>query len=134
MLGPEAFPEILDSLAAPAHSEPTTQAACAERVNTHESVPCFPVVAAPWPSLADVEAEHLRRTMQQVHFNLQAAAQLLGLEPAALQEKLRASRHPLPLASAPPGSPAVGQAPPPPPGQRREGLFVAKYKHESASE
>lgn len=88
VLGPDAFPEILDALAAPARPAPTTQAAPAERVNTHESVPCFPVVAAPWPTLADVEAEHLRTTMQQVHYNLQAAAQLLGLDPAALQEKL----------------------------------------------
>ncbi len=88
ILGPEAFPEILEALAATARVSPAAEAARAEAVNVHESVPSFQLVAAPWPSLAQVEADHIRSTLQQVLYNLQAASQLLGLEPSQLQEKM----------------------------------------------
>jgi two-component system response regulator HydG len=88
VLNTEAFAGLLDAVEPIPEAGTEASRVDSEAVNALESVPEFPQIANPWPSLAEVEARHIRATLQQVHHHLEAAAQLLGIEPARLQQKL----------------------------------------------
>jgi len=42
-----------------------------------------------WPTLADVECDHIRKTLQQTYFNQSAAARLLGIDRKLLARKIK---------------------------------------------
>ena len=88
VLGAEALAGLLDAVEPITEEGMNAERVEAEVVNALESIPEVPRVANPWPSLAEVEARHIRKTLQEVHHHLEAAAQLLGIEPAELQQKL----------------------------------------------
>jgi DNA-binding NtrC family response regulator len=67
-----------------------------ESVNNYEAIPRLPVVAESWPSLLQLEAEHLRATLRRAGQNLAVAARLLDLELPELQAKLAKHRLQLP--------------------------------------
>lgn len=90
VIGPECFPTVVDG--------------CSERLNQPQSVtpPCVsseravqvhePGGAADyvnWATLADMEAQHILRTLQQTFFNQSAAARLLGIDRKLLARKIR---------------------------------------------
>lgn len=93
VIGPESFPAIVD--------------ACSEQL-LQKTSPTIGVVALPdsaskmaapanefcgrhpeWLSLADIEAQHILRTLQQTFFNQSAAARLLGIDRKLLARKIR---------------------------------------------
>ena len=93
VIGPECFPTAVD--------------ACSERL-ARQASPAMNVVAPDtasnarqpresetfsdspdWMSLADIEAQHILRTLQQTFFNQSAAARLLGIDRKLLARKIR---------------------------------------------
>ncbi|NIL99234.1 MAG: hypothetical protein GTO53_14355, partial [Planctomycetales bacterium] len=42
-----------------------------------------------WPTLAEVEREHLARTLKETFFNQSAAARLLGIDRKQLARKIK---------------------------------------------
>lgn len=51
-----------------------------------------------WPTLADIECDHLRKTLQQTYFNQSAAARLLGIDRKLLARKIKKYRLIIPQA------------------------------------
>jgi DNA-binding NtrC family response regulator len=92
-LGPDAFPEVIEAMDCHSSEVPTTDP---EAVNSHESIPDIPVVDGRWPTLADLEAEHIRETLIEARYNQAAAARMLAVPLATLLEKIRQHRIPLP--------------------------------------
>ncbi len=88
VLGIEDFDELIDE---PPRDVREADPNRAEPVNSCESIPAFPLIAHTWPTLAQVEANHIRATLEQVRFQLPAAAQLLGVTPDRLRQML--ARH-----------------------------------------
>ncbi len=111
VLGPECFPNVMAAVNARPRSS-AVQAAPADfadqAVPDDASTVRFPglpaqmsgnapaeqshVLADPaegWLSLADVEREHICRTLQQTYFNQSAAARLLGIDRKLLARKIR---------------------------------------------
>lgn len=100
VIGPECFPTVVD--------------ACSERLNSVRpatdlpTLPDAPVTDAPheepasvgdclkWATLADVEAQHILRTLQQTFFNQSAAARMLGIDRKLLARKIRKYRLRMP--------------------------------------
>lgn len=58
-------------------------------VNQFESVDEFDAVDGEWASLADLEASHIRKTLQETFFNQSAAARLLGIDRKLLARKIK---------------------------------------------
>ena len=94
-LGPDAFPEVIEALDC---HQGETPAAEPEAVNSHESIPGIPAVAGRWPTLADLEAEHIRATLIETRYNQVAAARMLAIPLSTLMEKIRQHRIRLPRA------------------------------------
>ena len=67
----------------------------AEPVNVYESIPALPIVTGQWPTLQQLELEHLRATMRRSAQNVAVAARLLGLPDAELRVKLIQCRSPI---------------------------------------
>jgi DNA-binding NtrC family response regulator len=69
--------------AAAGESQPTVCAA------DQLAEPAADSAATGWMTLADVELEHIRRTLQEVFFNQSAAARLLGIDRKLLARKIK---------------------------------------------
>ena len=105
ILGAEAFPQILegtaDELFAPPFEEPSLDGQRAdppfaqlrdpqpEQANPYESVTSFDGVSGEWPTLAGLEANHIRKTLEETFFNQSAAARLLGVDRKLLARKMK---------------------------------------------
>ncbi len=92
-LGPDAFPDVIEACDDRPAEAPIPEA---EAVNDHESIPGVPVVDGRWPTLDDLEAEHIRETLIEARYNQAAAARMLAIPLATLMEKIRKHRIPLP--------------------------------------
>ena len=53
-----------------------------------------------WSTLAELESQHIRRTLREALYNVKATARLLGLEEQALTAKLKQHRILLPVGAA----------------------------------
>lgn len=117
LIGPEAFPELLeargdmcdlpsagllggadafrirsadDEVESPEQEEQETiSLPGAQSVNKLESVPEFDAVEGRWDTLADVEREHIRRTLEATYYNQSAAARLLDVDRKLLARKIQ---------------------------------------------
>ncbi len=83
----EDFPGLLESI--PIGPTPKPLPPQSEKVNAFEAVPVPPGVAGNWPTLAQLEAEHLQSTLRRCHHRVAVAAQMLGLRPLELAEKMK---------------------------------------------
>jgi DNA-binding NtrC family response regulator len=52
-----------------------------------------------WPTLADVEEKHVRKTLQETFFNQSAAARMLGIDRKSLARKIKKYSIELPKVS-----------------------------------
>lgn len=92
------FPAIIDALTSASPAEPAS--AQAEQVSEHERVLHVPVVARPWPTLDELEATHLRATLEKVRNNVRAAARMLRMDQSDLECRMRRHRIAVPIESA----------------------------------
>jgi len=98
VIGPDAFPEILggyetdsQTLAGGYIIPHQSEAASFERLSElspTEMVPDSPITGD-WPTIADVEQEHIEKTLQETYFNQSAAARLLGIDRKLLARKIK---------------------------------------------
>lgn len=110
-IGPEAFPDILDarttrstnvawaeeglSSSIPVPSPPPIPEA--RRFPTHEAgSPESTIAAGGWLSLAEVEKQHISRTLHETFFNQSAAARLLQIDRKMLARKIKKFDIPIP--------------------------------------
>ncbi len=87
----EDFPELFATIQERTIDAARRDVSDGEPVNEFERVPTMPVVAGRWPSLEELESEHLRATLRRSGQNLTVAAGMLGLDRIELQAKLK--RH-----------------------------------------
>lgn len=85
-LGPEAFDELPVEL--PQSALPTKRVVEAPPAFDGESLSESDDLAH-WPTMAIVEAEHIRRTLKQTFFNQSAAARLLDIDRKQLARKIK---------------------------------------------
>ena len=81
----------------------TDETDVAESVNRYESIPVTRTLSGDWPTLTQVESDHIRATLHECDGNLLVAAELLGLRPDRLAAKMLACgiRPPVPRWSMP---------------------------------
>ncbi len=105
-IGPDAFPEIMASpnfghspmpggyvppgMAAPQGRDmlPTT----AELTFNEMETPAFDAPAGPvghWPTLAEMECQHIEKTLKEAFYNKSAAARMLGVDRKLLSRKIK---------------------------------------------
>ena len=109
IIGPESFPTVIDSsgervgrLVPPTinvvgpHSQASLRVAGIEQSPLNGDQPA----GHDWLSLADIEAQHIVRTLQQTFFNQSAAARLLGIDRKLLARKIRKYGLRVPTVSA----------------------------------
>ncbi|MCA9148146.1 MAG: sigma-54-dependent Fis family transcriptional regulator [Planctomycetales bacterium] len=100
------FPTLLDAAqrrAEVAWAEATEIEELSVPVNFWESIRSPRTLTADWPTLSQVEAEHIRATLQECDGNLLIAAEMLGIKPDRLAAKMLACgiRPPVPRWSMP---------------------------------
>lgn len=99
VIGPEAFPEIAEGYQSDGQPlaggylppEPESIVSSDQEISevvAPDVVHCLPEVDQ-WPTLADVERDHLEKTLQETYFNQSAAARLLGIDRKLLARKIR---------------------------------------------
>ena len=86
VLGIEDFGELIEEL--PPENAEQADPNRDEAVNSCESIPAFPLIADMCPTLAQVEANHIRTTLERVRYHLPAAAQLLGVTADHLRQMI----------------------------------------------
>jgi DNA-binding NtrC family response regulator len=92
VLDVDAFSRIFERIhSAKAEDSPTATWEMSEPANALERIPPSTVVEGHWPSLAEVEAEHLRSTLEAARYNLTVAARMLKVDVDDLRTRLR--RH-----------------------------------------
>lgn len=93
VIGPECFPTVVDACAEQLnHLRPGTGLPDSTESPMQDLQPGESALAGEclkWASLADVEAQHILRTLQQTFFNQSAAARLLGIDRKLLARKIR---------------------------------------------
>lgn len=120
-LGPECFPQLIPPRAPPAEllassvSPAAADFAALDVVSnggfssmSHDdnSPPVEPYKHdAVWPTLVDVERDHIAHTLQETFYNQSAAARLLGIDRKLLARKIKKYRIRMPAAH--PGRPAA---------------------------
>ena len=96
VIGSEAFPKILDAQFNP-NGFPLTErrglsgepAGSSVPANHLESVPECDEVTDDWPTLANVEENHIRKTLHETFYNQSAAARMLGVDRKLLSRKIK---------------------------------------------
>jgi len=106
MIGPEAFPQVMESgvdlcdlpaggmASGPEAFAPTELAEPAPLSDPMSSPPAeipdeYDAAEGRWQTLAQMECEHIRRTLQETFFNQSAAARLLGIDRKLLARKIK---------------------------------------------
>jgi DNA-binding NtrC family response regulator len=97
ILGLEDFAEVFEAIQPSPPRLSSPKGCVAERVNALETIRRRPTPIASWPTLSEVEREHLRVTLNAAGQNLALAARLLDLDAAELHEKLLRHRLPGPV-------------------------------------
>ena len=102
VIRPKAFPQIVeagldlcglptaDRLQGPGSSDLSKPAESQSfQANPLESVEEFNAVEGQWPTLAELECDHIRKTLQETFYNQSAAARLLDVDRKLLARKIR---------------------------------------------
>jgi len=97
-IGPDAFPEIADGYASDLNPlaggylmpNPDEDSSIDQLSHKFQSDPAVEIpVSGEWPSLADVERDHVENTLRETYYNQSAAARLLGIDRKLLARKIK---------------------------------------------
>ena len=102
-IGPEAFPEIMaspcfGSAPMPGGYQPPGNRDVLPPKNDSHFEPSVelgpiddspPIGKGPWPTLAEVERQHIEKTLREAFYNQSAAARLLGVDRKLLSRKIK---------------------------------------------
>jgi DNA-binding NtrC family response regulator len=98
LLGVDSFAELLAAIVEPPFDDAELRSQPFEQVNDHERVPKYSAVRGHWPTLVEVEATHIRQTLEEAGFRRTIAARLLGIARDELDRKIIQYRVPMPSA------------------------------------
>lgn len=99
VIGPDAFTELIQSQRERNRIQEREQLAPRDLALFPSSEFPHPVneSTGEWATLADVEREHIRRTLEEVYYNQSAAARILGIDRKLLSRKVKKYRIPVPI-------------------------------------
>jgi DNA-binding NtrC family response regulator len=95
LIGPDCFPTVVDACDRPPLRQHTPSAVQNDSASDTQRSATVPITTPAdsddpdWMTLADVEAAHIRRTLQQTFYNQSAAARMLGIDRKLLARKIR---------------------------------------------
>jgi DNA-binding NtrC family response regulator len=110
VIGPDVIPEAAES--SPTNSSsPPSASPLSIRLHDRDSVAAEPVISSQhpkdghWLTAAEVECEHIRRTLEHVGYNQSAAARLLGIDRHQLRRRIAA--YDIDVSNTRPGRPSL---------------------------